>query len=62
MQDQIYRQIYGMRALERWENEGGRVDPTEASNAYAGSSGEQVSAMSADRHSNVRERTDNIGR
>ena len=29
MQDQIYGQIFKMRALERWENEGGRAEPPE---------------------------------
>ena len=27
MQDEVYRQKLKMRALERWENEGGRIDP-----------------------------------
>ena len=30
MQDEVYRQTLKMRALERWENEGGRTTPQQA--------------------------------
>ena len=37
MQDQIY--ILKMRALERWENEGGRTEPHETEKEEASSEG-----------------------
>lgn len=32
MEEEVYRQILRIKALERWENEGGRVAEPEASN------------------------------
>ena len=39
MQDQIYGEILKMRALERWENEGGRAEPHETGRDEATSDG-----------------------
>ena len=36
MEEQGYRQILIMRAIDRWENEGGMIgDPTESVEAYS---------------------------
>jgi hypothetical protein len=37
MQDQTYGQIFKMRALERWENEGGRTETHETGRDAASS-------------------------
>ena len=56
MEDQIYGQIYKMRALDRWENEGGRTESHQTGNDNPSPTDEQRRAINAGQHSNVGER------
>ena len=62
MEEQIYRQILRMRALDRWENEGGSVDPHQRAMATGSSTEQRSVGNNTTQDSQVQEKTDHIGR